>query len=387
MTAHSVLILGTDAALAAAPATPVQLVHACQAAGYDAVIPASWGDELVAARVIDRLSKADGPVVQCSCPRVAERLSESAESIGQLMVCLVPPPIATAQYVRALFEPSRPQITFVGTCPSGANPPIDVWMSPPEFLTWLEARGIHCHEQPTEFDSVIPADRRRFFSEPGGIPSRHALRQSGGGIDLVELRDDDVIVDLAQQLLQKGRALIDVALPLDCACSGRVAGVGADAARPRVREMEPPRALSPVVDHSQRLALDAPGPAALASRGSALQPLPVPPSRREYEPVPPPEQSVEVIEVASRRRSPPALPRPVLGAMPLARTDAGRQLPRAYVARRRTSPAGIKRIDLPTRPEEAPPPRPVEDRRQWAVVATLGLVVGLVAAWLIRLLP
>ena len=45
MTVPSVLILGTDAVLAAGPATPVQLVHACRAAGYDAVIPASWGDE------------------------------------------------------------------------------------------------------------------------------------------------------------------------------------------------------------------------------------------------------------------------------------------------------------------------------------------------------
>jgi hypothetical protein len=385
VTAHSVLILGTDAVLAAAPATPVQLVHACQAAGYDAVIPASWGDELIAARAIERLHKVDGPVVQCSCPRVAERLSESAESIGQLLLCLVPPPVATAQYVRALFDPATPQITFVGACPSAANPSIDVWMSPQEFLTWLDARGIHCHEQPTEFDAVIPADRRRFFSEPGGVPSRHALRQSAGGIDLVELRDDDVIIDLAQQLLQKGRALIDIALPLDCVCSGRVAGVGADAARPRVREMEPPRALSPVVDHSQGLALDAPGPAALAARSPAL--ASPPPARREFDvPVSTPEEPMEVIELSSRRRSPTSLPRPVLGTMPLARTDAGRPLPRAYVARRRSSPAGVRRIEPPSRPEE-PALSATDERKRWAIVATAGVVVGLMVAWLIRLLP
>jgi hypothetical protein len=385
VTPHSVLILGTDAVLAAAPATPVQLVHACQAAGYDAVIPASWGDELIAGRAIERLPKADGPVVQCSCPRVAERLSDSSEAIGQLLVCLVPPPIAAALYIRAIYAPAHPQITFVGGCPSAANVAIDVWMSPPEFLTWLDARGIHTHEQPTEFDAVIPADRRRFFSEPGGVPSRNALRQVAGGVDLVELRDDDVIVDLAQQLLQKGRAVIDVALPLDCVCSGRVAGVGADAARARIREMEPPRALAPVVDHSLRLDLDVAQPQALVAR-SAL-PAPLPPARREYEPaMPAPLDPIEVVEISNRRRSPPAQPRAVLGGMPLARTDAGRQLPRAYVARRRTSPAGVRRIEAPT-PQEGSPMSPTDERRQWAIVATVGVILGLIAAWIIRLLP
>jgi hypothetical protein len=46
VTSPSLVILGTDAVLAAAPATPVQLAHACLAAGYGAAVPASWGDEL-----------------------------------------------------------------------------------------------------------------------------------------------------------------------------------------------------------------------------------------------------------------------------------------------------------------------------------------------------
>ena len=44
----SVVVLGADAVLAALPATPVQLAHACRALGYDVAFPASWGDEVVA---------------------------------------------------------------------------------------------------------------------------------------------------------------------------------------------------------------------------------------------------------------------------------------------------------------------------------------------------
>src|SRR5690348_16284732 len=47
-----VVILGTDALLAAAPATPVQLAHACLRGGFANVIPASWGDELIASAVL-----------------------------------------------------------------------------------------------------------------------------------------------------------------------------------------------------------------------------------------------------------------------------------------------------------------------------------------------
>ena len=380
MTAPSVLILGTDAALAAAPATPVQLVHACQAAGYDAVIPASWGDELVAARALERVRGSDAPLVQCSCPHVADRFGESKDALGPLLVCLVPPPVAAAEYVRALYSPVRPRITFAGGCPGARHPSIDVSLSVADLLASLEERGISARQQPTEFDSIIPPDRRRFYSDPGGVPARHALRQLASGIDLVELRDDDVVVDLAQQLLQKGHVLIDVALPLGCSCSGRVAGIGADSARARVREMEPPRAPSPVVDHSLRLSLDVASPPPVESPSTFV--FPTPPPAQPQSGTPTPEESMPVIEVYSRRRSPPGMARPVLGTMPLARTETGRSLPRAYVARRRSSPTGVRRVE-PIAPVTGRIP---DDWRRWAVVGTLGLLLGLVGAWVIRLL-
>src|SRR6185295_15572653 len=95
LTVPSLLVLGTDTVLAAAPATPVQLAHACLASGFQAVIPASWGDELIAARALERLRDIDAPRVQCSCPHVSKRLAEHGEAIAPQLLHFVPPPIAT----------------------------------------------------------------------------------------------------------------------------------------------------------------------------------------------------------------------------------------------------------------------------------------------------
>src|SRR3954470_23671018 len=90
-----IVVLGTDALLAASPATPVQLAHACLKAGFANVIPASWGDELIAAAVLRRLPHfGSGPVIQCSCPIVANRLLTTGGDLRPVMVSLVPPPIA-----------------------------------------------------------------------------------------------------------------------------------------------------------------------------------------------------------------------------------------------------------------------------------------------------
>ena len=44
----AIAIVGNDVLLAVRPATAVQLAHALQRIGFDIVVPASWGDELVA---------------------------------------------------------------------------------------------------------------------------------------------------------------------------------------------------------------------------------------------------------------------------------------------------------------------------------------------------
>lgn len=384
MTVPSLLVLGTDAVLAAAPSTPVQLAHACLAAGYHAVIPASWGDELIAARTLERVRKADAPLVQCNCPLVARRLAAHGDAIAPMLLSFVAPPVATAEYLRAVYAPTRLQITFAGACLAASHESIDVWLSVEELMSALAGRGITTSTQPTEFDSVLPPDRRRFFSEPGGVPSRPALRHLPVPVEFVELRADDLVVDLAQHLLSSSRTLVDVAAALGCSCSGAVGTVGAEAARARVREHEPPRALAPVVDHSVPLSLDSElsrlAPAVAAPIESFPRPsIPRLPLLSEAAP-----ESAPIAVETPRRRSPPGLARAVLGIMPQARTEAGRQLPRAYVARRRSSPRGVRESTV-RRAE--PPTGPIaEDRHsRWFVVAAIGVAVGLLLAWLLGL--
>src|SRR5512141_2188536 len=106
-----IVVLGTDALLAASPATPVQLAHACLRAGFANVVPASWGDEIIAAAVLRRLPKFGSvPVIQCSCPIVAHRLLTVGGDLRSVMLPLVPPPVAVSRSIRALSEPARLRI-------------------------------------------------------------------------------------------------------------------------------------------------------------------------------------------------------------------------------------------------------------------------------------
>ena len=367
-TVPSLLILGTDAALSASPATPVQLSHACLLAGYHAVIPSSWGDELIAAGVLERMRYADGPRVQCSCPLVARRLATHGGTISDALLQFVSPPVATALYLRAAYAPTRPHITFAGGCPGAAHESLDAAMSSEELLDSLSRAGISLLLQPTEFDSVIPPDRRRYYSEPGGVPSRQALGQLSAPAELTEIKGDDVVLDLAQLLLSESRTLIDPSLVLRCCCSGAVGTAVPGSMRERVRELEPPRAPTPVVDHSVSLALgtDVTGSIRVSS-------IPAPP--REPRPVRSSLAAPPAIAETNVRRRSPSGSRAVLGGMPLARSDTGRQLPRTFVARRRSSPRALHRSFI--RRVVAAAPLRGRERWLWIGAAIIVGVVGL----------
>lgn len=378
VTGPALLILGTDAVLAATPATPVQLVHACLAIGYQSAVPASWGDELIAARVLDRLRQAEAPVLQCSCPIVARRLSAHGALLAPSLLAIAPPPVATARYLRAICTPLRPHITYAGSCPSADHESIDVWLTPDALASAFAERGVSPLEQPTEFDSILPPDRRRFFSDPGGVPSLPALRELPVDVTLAEPGPADLTAEIAQLLLSGSRTLIDAAPSLGCSCCGASRGVGAAAARAAVRASEPPRALGPVVDHDLPLLLEpvAATPALVASEApivlavNAGTDAPAVLSKATHVAVnkaqsPPPvriapESPVEAPRISSAvavageqvpaaraivetpGRPSPGSVRAVHGAIPQTRTDAGRQLPRAYIARRRSTPGGVR---------------------------------------------
>src|SRR5262245_56072313 len=251
-----IVIIGTDAMLAALPATPVQLAHACLLAGFANVIPVSWGDELIAAAMLRRLAPNGGPAVQCSCPKVAHRLLGAGGDLRPILVPLVSPPVATARYIRSAAHPTRVEITYAGACPGSVDDSIDDRITPEQLLAFLADRAIVVEDQPRVFEGVIPPDRRRFRSQPGGLPTADSLWSDQGGRSLIEIDGDDISTEIAQHIFSGRTVLIDVSARLGCLCAGAIDGVGAGDARHQVVAHEPPRANTPIVNETEPIELD-----------------------------------------------------------------------------------------------------------------------------------
>lgn len=372
----SIAIIGTDAVLAALPATPVQLAHACLRAGFANVIPASWGDELIASAVLRRLPQyGNGPAIQCSCPFVAHRLLTVGGDLRPVLLPLVPPPVAIARYLHVLAKPARARITYIGACPGAVDDSIDIRMSPEALIALLAEREIIVEQQPLVFESVIPPDRRRFRSQPGGVPTADALWSEVGSRTLVEIDGEDFVTEIAQHLLTGKNVLIDASARLGCACSGAVHG--ARNARAQITAQEPPRAASPVIDEAPVIDLELPVPAVSRTPVDVVAIPSVPSAAHMPQGTTPPHGQLAIghrispargsapIQESRASRVGPVTPRPVIGAFPVARDTEGKALPRAYVVRRRSSPKGIS-VVLP--PEDAspdvvdtpPPPKPIE---------------------------
>jgi hypothetical protein len=254
-----VAIIGNDAVLAAAPATPVQLAHACLRRGFTVAVPASWGDELVAAEAVRSLaSRERGPAVMCVCPYARSRLLAPGPDLAPFLVSLVPPSVATARYLRAVYGERGIHITYVGACPGAEDSTIDARLTPDAFLADIAEHGISLLEQPLVFDSIVPPDRRRWCSLPGGVPTPEILWSETDARTLIEIDRDEISTDLAQHIITREHVLLDLAPSLGCACSGAISSLPPRSARVAVTALEPPRALSPVIDPSTVISLEVP---------------------------------------------------------------------------------------------------------------------------------
>lgn len=245
----SVAIIGNDAVLAALPAHPVQLAHGCHLLGYHAVVPASWGDELVADTVLqsaERLGRQ--PAIVCACDLARSRLTNGWGGLQPFLISTISPPVAAARHLRAMLTGRRLDITFVGDCVSGADPVFDARFSPDVFLVRLRSAGIDLKELPAHFDNLVPPDRRRFASLPGGCPAPEALARRCPDRELIELADEDLVTELAQQLLAQDAVLLDVATGVGCACTGVRRSASSRTARVAVMSLEPPRSLQPIIE-------------------------------------------------------------------------------------------------------------------------------------------
>jgi hypothetical protein len=244
----STAILGNDAFLAASPALPVQLLHAALAAGFDAVVPASLGDELVAGEIL-RLAQLRGrrPVVQCSCPFSLTQLCKREANLADVTIPVAPGAVALARALRA--ERSEPQhITFIGACPGGQDPAIDLQILPNAFLRGLEQKGISVRAQPEVFSDRLPPDRRRYLSIPGGAP-RPEIVESALRRNVVTLGGKtNPLLAIADALFDGGVTMIDPAGAYHCACAGGDSTRSVAEGREMIARMEPARATSPIFE-------------------------------------------------------------------------------------------------------------------------------------------
>jgi hypothetical protein len=320
------------------------------------------------------VTRGDDPAIFCACPHVSDALLEVGSDLARFLVPLVSPPVACARYLRALYGYNRVRITYIGACPGAHDPAIDARLTPMQFLGVLTQLGIELQEQPEVFESVLPPDRRRHRSLPGGAPTSEMLTSDGDARALHEIIAEDWKTELAQRLLLKDRALFDLAPALGCHCAGARPGVAPTAARPSVVALEPPRATSDVIDPHIAVDVDRTLPLIVRSR-EVVPPVaavvtPVPDERRPEAPVeqaPPPAPAAAM---ASDSPDPPAPPSPsdagtvaeeearrrkaaapvvarAAQTVPLARTEGGQILPRAYAARRRTPAEGGTAIAPP----------------------------------------
>src|SRR5262247_327951 len=127
-----IALLGADALLAARPASPVQVLHACVAAGFAAAYPVTWGDELVARACLSRLAdERPKRAILCACPHALRGVVEDAS--GAQPIAVTSPPVAAARMVRRAYDGQAIRITYVGGCPSGADAELDAHVSPSAF--------------------------------------------------------------------------------------------------------------------------------------------------------------------------------------------------------------------------------------------------------------
>jgi hypothetical protein len=236
-------------------------------------------------------------------------------------------------------------------------------MSPDALISMLAERHIGIEEQPRVFESIIPADRRRFRSQPGGLPSADMVWSAGGAHRIVEVANGDLVATIAQHIIANDNVLIDAAVTLGCVCSGALAAGARDA----VVAVEPPRASSPVIDEAAPIQLELRVPAASRTPVDvmAISPLSTPNVPHPALPLnrPPGEAPSPSIPLAGGSWDPPRRQTPPAGLSASDVPNAARQpesrdrrtLPRAYIVRRRPSPRSTPIVQADNAHRPLPP--------------------------------
>ena len=253
-------IIGTDALLAARPVDWVQLTRACRTAGFDFVAPVSWGEELIASHIGERMSGSGRTTMVCSsCPFVVEALRGNPPATPVLKT--VSPPIACARYLRAAFHPRPVHVTYVGACPGAIHAEVDQEYIPEVLFARLAEAGIDMAALPHHLDAQLPVERARYASLPGGAPFPDWLR-ARAGVRVVEAAS--ITVDVVAQSFKDDVALIDIAPSCRCVCARDRWGA---------ERLEPPRSATAVVRPGVPVTDEKPAPVPpVATESTAITP-------------------------------------------------------------------------------------------------------------------
>jgi diguanylate cyclase (GGDEF)-like protein len=167
------LILAGEAAVHFYPATPEQVVNACFAAGFRAVVPTALGDELVAREYLRVLgTNGQRTWIRSTSPVVVEYCRRRYPELLSHLVPVASPVVAAGRYLRAV-NPGQVAIVYCGAASPGDLPEvhevIDAAITFDELARLLRERGAQPERQPP-YLTHLSAERRRHLSAAGGLP-------------------------------------------------------------------------------------------------------------------------------------------------------------------------------------------------------------------------
>jgi diguanylate cyclase (GGDEF)-like protein len=169
---RALLILPTEVSVFFFPATPEQIINACHAAGFSAILFEVLGDELVAEEYLE-LWRQNGSRswLRSTSPIVVNYCRTRMPELLPFLAPVVTPAVALARYIR-VTQGDRYDIVYAGFGAPGSQaktPEVDISISFQELEVLYRSAGADPQDQPLTL-TRIPPERRRHYSLAGGLP-------------------------------------------------------------------------------------------------------------------------------------------------------------------------------------------------------------------------
>jgi diguanylate cyclase (GGDEF)-like protein len=246
----AVLILAVEAAAHFYPYTPEQVVNACYRTGFRAVHRGILGDELVAEEY-KRLWKDSewGTLIRSTCPVVVERIQRAYPELVPYLAPFKTPLAAEAAYHRKMYGIGV-ALVYAGVCLADSDAHVDAGLTFEELEDLLQQRGVVLEREPQHYRR-IPSVRERYMSTPGGLPLPVLMEETHASRRFRKVRGLEGL-DVLARAVSSDRIDLGFVDILPCeGCLGHPLWGEPEKLfwrRQVVKETEPPRSLSPVVD-------------------------------------------------------------------------------------------------------------------------------------------